>query len=159
MTRYLPNNIKISGFTLVEVLVVASVIGLLAGVGIASYNRFNEKQRVQTAAMEFATELRVVQKRANAGEKPSGCATTLTEYTVTTVDNSNQYLISSTCGFDGSKSLGPHAVFDGVHTITFEVLNRGLTSGVDILVMGANSSVKFKVTAEVGGVITVEEAP
>jgi prepilin-type N-terminal cleavage/methylation domain-containing protein len=154
----LPAYHKFSGFTLVEVLVVASVIGLLTGVGIASYNRFNERQRVQSAAMEFATELRVVQKRANAGEKPAGCDQ-LKNYTVQTFPSSDAYSVQAQCFLSGStetKSLGANALFETAAAFTFYPLNRGMSGDSQVKIVDGGGMYPHLITAEVGGVITVE---
>jgi prepilin-type N-terminal cleavage/methylation domain-containing protein len=155
-----------SGFTLVEVLVVAAVIGLLTGAGVAAYNRFNEKQRVQAAAMEFATELRVVQKRANAGEKPANCNTptprTLRSYTVQTSLDSDIYFTSILCDAynetEPLKSLGKYAKFNLAEQFRFKPLNQGLESTTDVTVkvQALNGNYEYEITAQPGGVITVK---
>jgi type II secretion system protein H len=149
------NSERFSGFTLIEVLVVATVIGLLTGVGIASYNRFNEKQRVQQAAMTFATELRVAQKRANAGEKPVGCLGDLEFYAITTTNSSNTYTLSTNCPGTETKNLGSHAVFGNDQTFTILILNKGFQSDASVTIQGLDGSNPVTISAETGGVITV----
>lgn len=64
-----------NGFTLIELIVVTTIIALLTGGGIAAYNRFNEKQILEQAALDLKSNLRVAQNRALSGEKPTGCST------------------------------------------------------------------------------------
>lgn len=151
------------GFTLIEVLVVVAIIGLLTGVGIASYNNFNEKQQVQQAAMNFASELRKVQKRTNAGERPDGCTGALQQYDVTTIANNTNATITMTCSLTSPSpepfELGKQVVFDSAASFIFKTLNQGLDSAAEVVIEGVNSGQKYKVTAEAGGAITVTEEP
>jgi prepilin-type N-terminal cleavage/methylation domain-containing protein len=57
------------GFTLVEILVSVSVIGLLLGLGLAQYSRFNRRQIVEQAARNLIQSLRLAQNKALSGEK------------------------------------------------------------------------------------------
>ncbi|MFC1727228.1 Tfp pilus assembly protein FimT/FimU [Patescibacteria group bacterium] len=58
-----------SGFTLVEMLISISIMGLIFGVGLARYRDFDRRQIVRQAAQELKTNLRLVQKKAISGEK------------------------------------------------------------------------------------------
>ena len=65
-----------NGFTLVEILVVVAIIAIMSGLGIASYFRFLDRQRVYGAAMEAQVFLRDIQNRAKMGDRGDGvCAT------------------------------------------------------------------------------------
>lgn len=63
------------GFTLIELLVVAGIIILLGGIGVASYNRFNQSRITRNYAEEILTGLRVAQNNAQTGKK-SDCGIT-----------------------------------------------------------------------------------
>lgn len=58
------------GFTLVELLVVFSVMGMLAVLGIAAFVDYSRSQTVATAALEFANMLQVARSRAQSQVKP-----------------------------------------------------------------------------------------
>lgn len=57
------------GFTLIETLVVVAIMIILIGVGVASYNNFNQNQILSQAASTLVTNLRDAQNRALSGEK------------------------------------------------------------------------------------------
>jgi len=63
------------GFTLIELLVVAGIIIVLGGVGVASYNRFNQSRITRNIAEDIISGLRVAQNNAQSGKK-SQCGTT-----------------------------------------------------------------------------------
>ena len=69
------------GYSLIELIVVVSALILIASFGIARYNEFNERQSVQQSADTFISNLRLIQAKALAGDKPGGC-TTLIGWTV-----------------------------------------------------------------------------
>ena len=60
------------GFSLIEILVGVGVMGILAATGVASYNKVNDRAKVEQAAQLLATELRTWQKRADAGVNSCG---------------------------------------------------------------------------------------
>lgn len=62
-----------AGFTLIELIVVAGIISLLTGIGVASYNSFNENQRVEQAAKQLVSNLRLAQSNTVSGLKAEGC--------------------------------------------------------------------------------------
>jgi len=61
-----------SGFTLIETLVVATIIMLLTGLIITNYISFIERNRVRTAAEEARNFLSDIQNRARMGHRGSG---------------------------------------------------------------------------------------
>lgn len=56
------------GFTLVEVLVTLTIMGVIFGLGIANYGKFNQSRQLDKATQDLITNLRVAQSRANNGE-------------------------------------------------------------------------------------------
>ena len=63
------------GFTLIELMVTISIIGILFTIGMAGYTRFNRSQTLVQAALELRNDLRLTQDKALVGEKPSGWCT------------------------------------------------------------------------------------
>lgn len=62
-----------SGFTLIELIIVFSVIAILSTVGIASFVSYSRAQTLQTAASDFTSVLNVAKSRALAQIKPGEC--------------------------------------------------------------------------------------
>lgn len=61
--------IKHSGFTLIELIIALSIIGLLSTLGLAYYQDFNRRQIVVQVAKDLKNNLRLAQSKALTGEK------------------------------------------------------------------------------------------
>lgn len=66
-------NTELSGFTLIEILVVVAIMAILTGGAIVAYNNFNQSQTVKRAALQVKTDLRESQNRAVSGLKHDDC--------------------------------------------------------------------------------------
>jgi len=121
-----------SGFTLVELLVVISIICILSVVGIASYINFSRSQTVTQTARKIVQDMRLAQSLANNGQKPEGCTGTLSSYTF---DGTSlpSYTIFATCTGDTTPItvkndfVSSNLTFPGLNKVEFKVLNRGVT--------------------------------
>lgn len=60
-----------SGYTLIEILIAITIIGLIFSVGYINYRQFSRKQALFSVARGVKSTLRFAQERALAGEKPS----------------------------------------------------------------------------------------
>ncbi len=60
------------GFTIIEFLIIFSMIGLLTTLSIASYNAFTESFKIKNEVLNAVAVLSLAQKRAIAGEDVSG---------------------------------------------------------------------------------------
>jgi type II secretory pathway pseudopilin PulG len=149
------------GFTLVEVLVTAAIMVLLFGMGIAAYARFDRKIKVETAAMEFATYLRKVQKRADSGENAIHCNSLFEGIKVEAIlgDKYAQDYLACTNSLPANRlNLGNGAVF----LDNFLVLFRSVGKGVDVpdgetTISDSFVSAKYLIEVTSGGAITVKE--
>lgn len=116
-----------SGFTLIEVLVAAIIIGVISGSGIAAYRRLNERATVDGTAKLVEQSLRDAQKRATAGVKPDDCQGSLLGYTITM--NNDTYSIQADCSISDppadSFELTDGTKFPVTKTVSFRVLARG----------------------------------
>lgn len=65
---------KNAGFSLIELLVTATVLSLLISMGLASYLSFNERQSVLSEAEELKQFVLSAQSKASSGSLPSGCS-------------------------------------------------------------------------------------
>ena len=70
MKRVCPERSR-RGFSLVELLVVASIMAILFSLSMAYYNQFNRSQILNQAVLELKNNLRLAQSMASTGEKPS----------------------------------------------------------------------------------------
>lgn len=132
------------GFTLVELLVVASVMMILFVIGIASYTQFNRGQILAQAVLELKNNLRLAQSLATAGEKPTTDlppCNSLEGYQVTFVTGTlHFYQIQAQCsnGLKGTPrifNLPAVVKFQTVPSpLLFKVLGKG--RGVDLGVEG-----------------------
>jgi len=61
-------------YTLIEILVVLTVIGILFGAGFVGYRDFSRRQALAGAVKLVNGDLRVAQQNALSGTKPTGAA-------------------------------------------------------------------------------------
>lgn len=126
------NTKRQNGFTLIELMVVISIIALLAGGGVAAFSSFNKTQTLKAAANDLKNNLRLAQSKALSQEKPAGCSC-LNGYQVTIAPSS--YSIQAFCGVESPVPCGATQSFlvaSGVSlspssTIRFWVLKGGAT--------------------------------
>lgn len=116
------------GFTLIEMLVAITIMTLIMGIGIASYQRFNEKQLVTSAATQLVSSLRQMQKKITVGDKPTGCVGTLQGYILRA--NAQGYAVYAQCNAEvqvDTKTLSGITVSPAIYTVRFSDLGRNVT--------------------------------
>lgn len=149
------------GFTLVELLIVISIIGILSAVGLASYVNFSRNQLVAQAARKIAQDLRLAQSLASNNQKPESCPSILLSYTFFIDQGQKKYFIYANCGGDQIEvkkdSIPGVLVLEGVTAVQFKVLRQGVVttpSGSNsIFVAGFGRRKKIKIDA---GAISIE---
>lgn len=147
-----------AGFTLIELMVSVTVMGILVSGGIAAYRRFNDRQRVFSAGKEFVQILRQAQKRAKSGDKPDAGCIKLDGYRVAT--NTSQVLTYALC--DGAqydliseKNFEADITFQPNVTYDFLVLAGGV-NGAGIVQMGI-PTVQYEIEVTLAGSISGRE--
>ena len=86
------------GFTLIELIIVTTIIALLTGIGVASYNNFNQKNIDRSAAKELMNNLRLAQTNARLGRKDPSCTAPLSGWQVVFPAGNTSYQIEGVCG-------------------------------------------------------------
>ena len=76
----LQSDQSLKGYTLVELLVSVTIIGLVFGVGYVAFRSFSQRQILDGAARDLRGQLRLAQEQALAGKKTVDCTGTLTGY-------------------------------------------------------------------------------
>ncbi len=143
---------KRAGYSLIELIFVVSALILITAFGTARYNEFSERQSVQQSADTFVSNLRLIQSKALAVDKPQGC-TTLVGWTV-------EFALKSYTMYAECK---PEGIIDSTRvtvdlpgnvtltysngSITYYALGRGTSKDQEVRVVGRQISVPVVLAA------------
>jgi len=122
------------GYTLIELLIVITLITLLFTLGVAQYNKFNRRQILVKARDELISNLRLAQAKSLAGEKPDACGDEiLTGHKLKFFPDKQGYKIVAVCNDEIDVKTGislPTGITrkSGPATVFF----KGLSQGTDI---------------------------
>lgn len=86
------------GFTILELLIVTTIIALFSGFSLASYNSYTKHRQLKADAEQLENTLQLAQRKAAVSDTPAGCAD-LTGYQVEITSATNysfQYVCSGT---------------------------------------------------------------
>ena len=100
--RYTKYNLQdISAYTLVEILVALTIIGLLFSFGFVSFRDFSRRQVLSDAAKTIQGDLRLAQGDAITGQKPDNincnAPNTLDSYGFNVLPSGKGYNIEANC--------------------------------------------------------------
>jgi prepilin-type N-terminal cleavage/methylation domain-containing protein len=140
----------LAGYTLIEILITLTIIGLIFGFGYISFREFSQRQALSGLARSIKGDLRLAQESALAGKKPSGIncnsPNLLNGYYFQRVSSTN-YTLGASCsaGTIESKSVNLPADVTmssfSPNPIIFKVLGQGTNiSGSTIITLTQISS-------------------
>jgi type II secretory pathway pseudopilin PulG len=151
---------KSSGFTLLELVVVFSVIIILSTIGIAAFSTYAKIQSVQQSALQLYSTLGLAKSRASSQVKPAQCTgQTLNGYKVIVTTSTNSYELDVVCSGFSYKIIGyvlsPGITFDLTRTTStsfyFPIISSGV-QGAGTLVLTGYSQSKTITVNSVGNV-------
>ncbi len=90
-----------AGFTLLEIIVVFSVIAIIATVGIAAFVNYSKIQTLQTAYLDLKNTLSIAKSYSQSQLKPTECSNVLNGYEVDLDLFNGKYSLVAKCqGYD-----------------------------------------------------------
>ena len=118
---------KLSGYTLIELLVAITVISIVFAIGYASFREFSRRQALTGIVRSVTSDLRLAQQLSLTGEKPeTGSCTTLEGYSF--APNSGNYTVTANCS-NADRLIKTVTLESGVTisgpTVQFKVLGQG----------------------------------
>lgn len=145
-----------SGYTLIEILVGLTIIGMLFGIGFVSFRDFSRRQEIAGFAKSMMGDMRLAQGMSLAGQKPTGC-TTLDNYSFKVI-GPTQYQIYADCVSTTyiTKTVTVPAdltlTTPSVNPIKFKVLGNGtnIPGGTSVTVVFSQAGTTNKFTITVG---------
>ena len=159
-------NPRSLGFTLIELVVVFSVIIIVSTLGIASNVSYSRAQTLQQASNEFVTVLNTAKARSGSQIKPTSQCTAvsaLNGYSVTVNIAARSYALNVICS-GVTTPLSTTTLPNGVSfnsatgnpattttSVTFSVLTGGVIGSGNI-VLSAFGSSKTVTISQVGGI-------
>lgn len=119
------------GFSLIEILVVVSILGLTVGAGIAAYNRLNARSQLEAETNKVVAALRNWQKEADSGVGARECAA-IGQYRGILVNINSSSLAGRVDCTDNYVDLEQVDILNGVAlsgltSIWFQPLGKGVT--------------------------------
>lgn len=160
-----------SGYTLIEILVAITIIGILFSVGYANFRAFSQRQVVLNAAKNLQGDLRLAQQIALSGQKPDdpNCnspANSLNGYNFTILSGVSYEIRASCSGGAAASAEKTVDVLSGVviaspfpspNPVLFKVLGNGTNipqgGSVVITLTQTGTNNKATITVTSGGEI------
>lgn len=150
---------KNSGYTVIELLVVFSIIAVMAIVSIASFNSFNDSKINDSAVSDVAMLLNTAKSRAISQVKPSDCLNkTLIGYKVV-ITKPDQYSMFVLCDnitypVGTTQFLPKNVIFTNNPSAVFNVSTGILDQPVSINMTGNGINKQININST--GIVSVQ---
>lgn len=141
-----------NGFTLIEVIIVITILAIMMGGALASFATFRDKNNVRSDALTLAAILQKIQAKAAAVELPDGCIGVMN---FTIYMSGNDLGVSAICQ-SGTVILSeldyslPHSTFEGSPSVIFDS-RTGSANSTDIDICGSGH--KFRISVNKVGYV------
>jgi len=150
------------GYSLVELLVVISILGVIGTVSIASFVKFNDRQVVEGAVADVSSFYNLARQRALSQIRPTQCLAnqSLRGYQVVLNTLSGSYQLNGLCGNSNytisQKTLPTGVTFATTSptSITFTV-PAGVPTGSGIVTINGYGKTKT-ITINSSGIISLQ---
>ncbi|MFC1710232.1 Tfp pilus assembly protein FimT/FimU [Patescibacteria group bacterium] len=126
-----------SAFSLIEILVVVSILAVLVTVGYGRFRDFSRRQALAAVVRQIEGDIRTTQELAIAGKKPESVACTTLEAYKFEVSSSSAYSIYAVCAPEGDIVYKDNIEVSSNYTlgtapssISFLTVGRGNDAGV-----------------------------
>lgn len=150
-------RVKFAGYTLVEVLISLSIMGIILSVGLMSYRDLSRRQNISASVRQVLGDLRFLQNDSLGGRKPTGCSGTLNSYNFRVIAGSpiTTYVLEAECSGpplttvrvkQASLSVGTYFnALPTVNPIRFKTVGDGtnIVSGQTVILTIAGSGTAF----------------
>jgi len=153
-----------SGFTLIEIMVVLTIMAVLLASGVAAYSRMNDRSRVEEAAVGLVSQLRAWQKDADVGTGSELCGAgetyvgILVSWGASTVTSKIDCL-SGTSDYKTYLLLNKAKTQEPAGQITLMALGRGTSANTSIVVQNTSATIAYTITVSKAGGINVSKTP
>ncbi|MCL5439270.1 MAG: prepilin-type N-terminal cleavage/methylation domain-containing protein [Patescibacteria group bacterium] len=150
------------GFTLIELIIVFSVIAILSIIGIAAFASYSRTQALNAGVLDVVTMLNLARSRASSQVKPKNCEVTslsLNGYEFTIVNNTT-YRVSANCGVNQPFTVETKPLPKGVtfadsslgSSVLFYVISGGVNHSLTITINESGIAKKDIVIDSIGSV-------
>lgn len=145
-----------NGYTLIELLVGISIVGIVFSVGLAGYREFSRRQELVGVVKKIVADLRLAQQLAIAGQKPADLTCSiLNGYSYSRVNESSYDLIANCSNANHViKTVNmPSNVTLSAGSVLFKSLGQGtnLENSLVITVTNTASGATGSVAVGIGG--------